>query len=103
LVQIVLGWKELSTVQMKGQILSQKCKNRVWSFENLLLKNHCARRAHIYRKAFWYNVDSMLFKSWSPGVGMGHSRVKHIYICFNGKNLSKSVQETPDPKNFKFT
>jgi hypothetical protein len=27
-----------------------------------LLKNHWARRAHIYMKAFWYNVDSNLFK-----------------------------------------
>jgi hypothetical protein len=33
------------------------------------------------------------------GVGRGHNRVKHIYICFNGKNLSKSFKETPDPKD----
>jgi hypothetical protein len=81
----------------KGR-LSQKCKNRVRSFKNLLLKKHWARRAHIYMKAFWYNVDLSLI-----GVGRGHNRVKHIYICFNGKNLSKSFQETPDPKKFKFT
>jgi hypothetical protein len=31
---------------------NHKCKNRVGPFKNLLLKNHRARRAHIYRKAF---------------------------------------------------
>jgi hypothetical protein len=41
-------------------------KNEVGSFKNLLM-NHWARRAQIYMKPFWHNVDSSLFKSWSPG------------------------------------
>jgi hypothetical protein len=42
----------------------------VGSFKNLL-QNHWARIGHIYMKAFWYNVDSNFFKSWSLGVGKG--------------------------------
>jgi hypothetical protein len=53
-------------------------KSGVGSFKNL--KNHWARRAYIYMKAFWYNVDSSLFKSWSLECERDHNRVKHIYI-----------------------
>jgi hypothetical protein len=38
-----------------------------------------------------------------PGGRKGpHNRVRQVYICFNEKNLSKSFQETPDPKKFIF-
>jgi hypothetical protein len=30
----------------------------------------------IYIEAFLYNVNSRFFKSWSPGVGRGHNKVK---------------------------
>jgi hypothetical protein len=33
----------------------------------------------------------------------GHNRVKHFYICFNGESLWKYLQETTEPKQFKFT
>jgi hypothetical protein len=68
-------------------------------FKNLLLKNHRAKGAHIYMRAFWYNVDSSLFKSWSPGVGRGHSRVKHIYVCFNGIIFQNLFKKPMTPKN----
>jgi hypothetical protein len=35
----------------------------------------------------------------SPGIERGHNRVEHIFIYFNGKNLSKSFQETLTHKN----
>jgi hypothetical protein len=63
-------------------------KNGVGSFENLLLKNHWARRAHIYLKSFWYNVDSSLYKSRSPGVGRGKNKENHIYTCLYWKKKS---------------
>jgi hypothetical protein len=53
----------------------------VGSFKNLFLQNHWARIGHIYMQTFWYNVDSELFTSWSPGVGRGYNRENHIYIC----------------------
>ena len=68
-------------------------KNRVGSFKNLLLQNHWARRAHIYMKAFWYNVDSSLYKPWSPGVGRGHNRENYIYICLYWTNLLLQNQQ----------
>jgi hypothetical protein len=58
----------------------KKCKNRVGSFKNIL-NIHWYRIAHIYMKDFWYNVDSSLFKSWSSGVGRGHNRKNHIWMC----------------------
>jgi hypothetical protein len=39
-------------------------------------------------KAFCYNVNSELFTSWSPGVGRGHNRENHIYMCLNKKKIS---------------
>jgi hypothetical protein len=74
------------TIQVPGPFQrGNNHKNGVGSFKNLLLTNHCARRAHIYMKAFWYNVDSILFKPWSPGVGRGHNRENHIYMCLYWK------------------
>jgi hypothetical protein len=58
-------------------------QNWVGSLKNLLPQNHCARIGHINMKAFWYNVDSELLASWSPGVGRGHNREKHIYRPWN--------------------
>jgi hypothetical protein len=52
----------------------------VGSFK-IILKNHLARRVGIYMKAFWYNVDSSLYKSWSSGVG-GATIGKTIFTCF---------------------
>jgi hypothetical protein len=63
----------------KGRL--KKCKNGVGSFKNRLLKNHRTRKAHIYMKAFWYNVNSSLLKSLSPGVRRGHNKENHIYMC----------------------
>jgi hypothetical protein len=62
------------------------------SFKNLLLKNHGARRAHIYMKAFWYNVDSSLYKSWSLEVGIGHNRETTFTCVYIEKKSS-----TPEP------
>jgi hypothetical protein len=67
-------------------------KNEVRSFINLFLQNHWARIGHIYMQTFWYNVDSELFTSWSPGVGRGHNRENHIYICLYWKQSS-----SPEP------
>jgi hypothetical protein len=33
----------------------------------------------------------------------GHNRVKHFYIYFNGESLWKSLLETTEPKQFKYT
>jgi hypothetical protein len=60
--------------------------------KDLLLKNHWARTSHIYMKAFRYNVDSNLFKLWSPGVGRGHNTENHIYKCLYWKKKS-----SPEP------
>jgi hypothetical protein len=65
----------------------KNAKNGVGSFQNLL-QNHWARIGHIYMKTFWYNVDSELFTSWSPGVGRGHNRENHNYICLWKKSSS---------------
>jgi hypothetical protein len=32
-------------------------------------------------KAFCYNADSRLFKSWSLVIGRGHNREHHIFMC----------------------
>jgi hypothetical protein len=56
-------------------------------FKKYLLKNHRARRAHIYRKA----IDFNLFKLWSPGVGRGHNRVKYNNI-FTSVSIGKIFQ-----------
>jgi hypothetical protein len=71
------------------------CKNGVGSFKNLLKKNHWTRRTRIYMKAFWFNVDLSLFKSWSPGVWRGLNRENHIYMCLYWKNLLQN-QEAND-------
>jgi hypothetical protein len=47
-----LGPKNLKMFKRKARFFSkgrysQKCKNRVGPFKNLLLKNHKARKAHI--------------------------------------------------------
>jgi hypothetical protein len=65
---------------------------------NFFLKNHKTRRAHIYRKAFWYNVDSSLYKSWLPGFGRGHTTKKHIYICLSGK-IFQNLCKKPHTQN----
>jgi hypothetical protein len=67
----------------------------VGSFKNLLLQNHRARRAHIYMKAFWCNVDSSLYKPWSPGVGRGHNRENHISMCLHWKKIFYSRTSKP--------
>jgi hypothetical protein len=36
-----------------------------------------------YMKAFWYYVDSSLFKSWSPGFRRGNNRQNHTHMCLN--------------------
>jgi hypothetical protein len=45
-----------------------------------------------------YSAESILFNFWSHGVSGGHNREKHFYICFNGENLRKSLQETTEPE-----
>jgi hypothetical protein len=59
-----------------------------WGHLKIFFKNHRARRAHIYMKAFWYNVNSSLFKSWSPGVRRGHNKKNHMYMCLHWKQSS---------------
>jgi hypothetical protein len=45
-------------------------------------------------KAFWYNVDSELFTSWSPGTRRSHNRENHIYIClYWKKNIFRQNQQ----------
>jgi hypothetical protein len=51
--------------------------------------NHWARIGHIYMKAFWYNIDSELFKPWSMGVRRGHNREK----IFGSHNFCGSVEK----------
>jgi hypothetical protein len=53
--------------------------------------------------ASWHSVELLSFNSWSPGGHDDYSRVKHIYMCCNGKNLWKYLQEITDPQKFKFT
>jgi hypothetical protein len=62
-------------------------QNGVGLFQNLFLQNYWARRAHIYMKAFWCNVDSCLFTSCSPEVGRGNNREKHNYMCLYSKQF----------------
>jgi hypothetical protein len=69
---------------------------RVVSFKYFLLMNHSTIKAQIYTSASWYSAELILFNS--PGVMRDHNRVKHIYICFNGENLWKSLQDTTEPK-----
>jgi hypothetical protein len=60
------------------------------SFKNFLLKNHETRRAHIFIKAFLYNVDSSLYKSSSGPQGLGGATIeKTIFI------LKKSSSSGP--------
>jgi hypothetical protein len=59
----------------------KKCKNRVGSSKNHLLKNHQAKKVEIYIKASRYSANSRLYKSWSPGVRWGHNEEKHFSIC----------------------
>jgi hypothetical protein len=81
-------WKERPG-SFPGKV-NHRNANEGWDHLKIFfLKNHSARRAHIYRKAFWYIVDSSLFKSWSLGIGRGNNRVKNIHICFSRKNLFK--------------
>jgi hypothetical protein len=63
------------------------------SFKYFCLINHRSRKDQIYKRASSYSVESVFFNSWSLGVKRGHNRVKHFYICFNGKNLLKSFKK----------
>jgi hypothetical protein len=97
LVQTYLTWWEFKFIQMKVLVLfkglySQKCKNRLGSFKLFLLMNHSTIKAQIYMSASRYSAESNLFNLWSLGIIGGHNRVKHFYICFNGKNLFKNPQ-----------
>jgi hypothetical protein len=60
--------------------------------------NHSTIKAQTLMSASWFSTESISFNSWSLGVMKGHDRVKHFYICFNGENLWKSLQETTEPK-----
>jgi hypothetical protein len=73
----------------------KNAKMGVGSFKNLLLQNHWARIGHIYMKAIWYNIDSELFISWSPGIGRGHNRENYIYICLYWKKIFFSRTSWP--------
>jgi hypothetical protein len=42
----------------------------------------------IWINFFWYNVESSLLKSWSPGVRRCHNRENHIYMCLYWKKNS---------------
>jgi hypothetical protein len=59
------------------------------SFRNVL-KKYWARKAQIYMKGFWHSVESILLCSFSPGVGMGHNRVKHFYVSFKWEKFLKN-------------
>jgi hypothetical protein len=78
-------------------------KNRVGPFKYFLLMNHSTIKAQICTSASLNSAESILFSSLSLGVMRGHNRVKHFYICFNGESLWKSLQETTELKQFKFT
>jgi hypothetical protein len=68
-------------------------QNGVGSIKYLLMKYNWARKGHIYMEAFWYNVDSELFTSSSPGVGRGHNRENHIYMCLYWKKYLLQNQQ----------
>jgi hypothetical protein len=46
-------------------------------------------------KAFWYNVDSSFFKSWSPGVVRDHNAENHIHFCLYRKKTIFSRTSRP--------
>jgi hypothetical protein len=60
--------------------------------------NHCTIKAYIYTSVSRYCAESILRNSWSQVVIRDHNSVKHIYICFNGENLWKSLQDTTELK-----
>jgi hypothetical protein len=87
---------EFKVVQIKSQILLKgeiitKMPNWVGSFKNPLLENRLVRKVHIYMKAFWYNVDSSLYKS----VWRGHNRENHICMCLYLKKIFFSRTSRP--------
>jgi hypothetical protein len=57
----------------------KKYQNGMGSFQKLL-KNYWARTAQVYMKAFWYNVDSCFYKSWSQGVTIRKTILTCVYI-----------------------
>jgi hypothetical protein len=69
-------------------------KNEVESFKNLHCKKQWTRIAHIYMKAFWYNVALNLLRSWSLGVGRDHNsenicKCLYLKITFSSEPTSK--------------
>jgi hypothetical protein len=84
---------------IKGQILF---KEEIFTkMQNSgMVENHRTRIGHIYMKVFRYNIDSTVFKSWSPGVGRGHNRENHIHLCLYRKNKSSPEPARPFQSNF---
>jgi hypothetical protein len=76
-------------------------KNGMGSFK-IFLKNHKSRRAHFYRKAFWCNIKSNFFRSWSLGVWRDHNRVKHVYNLLQWEKSFKNFSRDPWPNKFHF-
>jgi hypothetical protein len=61
-----------------------------WIFSPL--KNHRARRAHIYMKSFWHSADLRLHKLWFPGSrGLGCTCI-YWKECFKMKHLANFNQ-----------
>jgi hypothetical protein len=45
-------------------------------------------------KAFWYNVNSSLYKSWPSGFRRGHSRENHITCVYIEKKILFRTNQT---------
>jgi hypothetical protein len=74
-------------VLFKGEIITKMQKNRMGHFKNLL-KNHKARNAKIYTKAYLDSANSRLYKSWSPGGQVRpHWGKPILHVMTFGKNL----------------
>jgi hypothetical protein len=99
-------WKEFKFLQMEGQVLfkgrgvnhkSSKHRTEPEVFKYCLM-TYRSRKAQIYMRTShqFYLIHG------PPGMMRDHNRVKHIYFCFNGKNLWKfSFQETTDLQKVK--
>jgi hypothetical protein len=60
----------------------------VGSFKHLLLTNHKARKAEIYKKAFLYSVDSIqVFINYGPQWS-GHNGENHFTCVYIGRKKS---------------
>jgi hypothetical protein len=76
LVEGIINSSNLGPVPLQRG--DNKKKMQIWGG---VLKIYWARISHVYMKTFWFDVNSKLFKSLSPGVKRCHNRENNIYMC----------------------